>query len=269
MSSFKILIKDWVMNVVFPLLPPAFICWYFDFLMLPKADSDIQAVRGRYIQKILSDSDLLGSLSAPHGTKVPVVIGMVGLPQSGKTSVAETLMISLGIAHIDSNLIRGWLIDSDRDYSNINTIAFFFMNNVLEGRGSVIMDSDNMLPGKRALLEALAKRHGANFEYVRVDTDPRVLKRRLSSPGHTIHRMYSDGVRRSNPLYKDSNVSIPRQMIIDCVVGEWVRQQPGHYKYMNALSSFGFLSNDGTKSELEEEVREVGKKLLYHYGEIK
>ncbi|MFA5131742.1 MAG: AAA family ATPase [Candidatus Paceibacterota bacterium] len=260
----KSTLKDFAMNRLLPILPVWALCWIFDNIMLPKAEADRKLV-DKAFATLVANEVILQVPAFSRRTTGPLVVAMVGLPQSGKTTAARILARRAELSHINSNDVRGWLIDAGSNYANINALVLYFMVCRLESGLNVVMDSDHMLPGKRAFVEALAKRAGAQVEFVSIEVEKTLLLQRMYSL-ENFHRLYHDGFRRHDPSFQDKTVSIPIHTIRTCVCGEIARQAPGHVKYGAGLKSFASLSNNDTKEILILEAEHVARRLLMTYG---
>ena len=197
--------------------------------------------------------------------KKPVVVCLIGLPQEGKTTFADALASAAPFFRVNSNIIRNWLVDVGSDYSYVNTIALSMMIDQLKKRQNVIMDSDHMLPAKRAMVEAVAKMHGAEVRYVHISSDRTMWLQRLINPLTMVHRMYADGVKRSNKIYHNSNwTGIPLNLVLECVNEEWLRQREGHIAYARSLEKIKlfFVPNSVTKRELEIRASQIARLVL-------
>ena len=270
MGSLKTFLKDlalMVLNRVATLLPSSLFCWYFENFMLPMAMSDLNAVRWHYLKKMQEDKFLLEDGGSQIKLANPVVICMSGLPQTGKTTIARRLMLKMNLFHIDSNTVRAWLIDEGLDYRHVNTMILFFMTSMLKSKVSVVMDSDNILPIKRAFVEALAKKYGAKTEHIYTSVDATVWRNRLSSLDYKIHRLYADGVAHGNESYTDIK-DVPRNRILQCVIGEYLRQAPGHAKYRQTLHTFAEIKNNGNDGEIKDFSSQISERLFAKHGVV-
>lgn len=266
MSSLISGFKDILKNRVLPLLPGIVLATIFDRFMLPKAASDLEIVMNELREQVLKGKMLSVGIEKP-ALKELQVIGLVGLPQTGKSTVAGVLSSQTGAFHLDSNSIRGWLIDARRDYANINAIVLACMQYLLmQEKVSVIMDSDCVLPSKRAFIEAVAKRAGAkSVMYVAVAVTYDVWKARLSQLGYFIHRMYIDGVRRSL-LALGTSVDIvpivPIEAVKKCVIEERDRQESPHLKYVESIELVTVLGNNTSQLALQQKASRIADLFL-------
>lgn len=94
---------------------------------------------------------------AKRKTKKPVMIAMIGLVGSGKSSVAKELASLIGANVISGDAIRLLLRKKGEKYERIWQIAENISLEILKKNGNVIMDSDFVDAKKRVRLIAKAK----------------------------------------------------------------------------------------------------------------
>lgn len=94
-------------------------------------------------------------------TKKPVIVAMVGLVGSGKSSVAGKLAEHIGATIIEGDAIRILLRKEGERYEGTRKIAENIGQEIVRRGGNVIFDSDHIDPAKRASLRAVAKKVGA------------------------------------------------------------------------------------------------------------
>jgi hypothetical protein len=261
-STFKVFLKDKVLP--HPLFPKFVLVAIFYYVMLPKAVSDLKAVTPSFRKKVYEDM-LRMQESGKKFTRTgkPYVLGLVGLPQTGKSTVAEILMVETGLIPVNSNLIRNWLIDAKRDYANIDAIVLHCMMSLIKsGEIGVIMDSDCVSPVKRAFINALAWWTSSEVEYLGVTTAPDVWRMRIASPGHFIHRMYKDGVHFGNIATGNVHALVFPEHVRNCAVREWERQTPMHTKYLSSTPMIGNISNNTSTARLKEKVKTLAGSIV-------
>lgn len=263
MSSFISWVSDFLMNRVLSILSKSTLLKIFNSRMLPKAAPDIEVVLRRLKEKIYNQKILHVVEGDLNLVKQLHVVGMVGLPQSGKTSVSESIASQTGFFHLNSNEIRGWLVDAGRDYSNINVVLLYSLQYLLVDEGlSVIVDSDCVVPVKRAFIEAIASQVNAKVTYVSVVTTYDVWFSRLTGLGYYIHRMYADSLRQANILPGIPVAIVPIEHVRKCVVSERLRQEPLHKKYLYSFELSGALRNDSSLLALQNKARNIAKVLI-------
>lgn len=227
MSSLITGVKQFGMNRIMPALPPAVLRKIYAKLYIQKAKRSLEAVglnvHEHYVEQCARVDPMSKKLTRQ------LVVCMVGLPQTGKTTVAQILAQELGLIHINSNEIRGWLRDELNDpngaYKHVNEVAIVMMEQFLVEGYSVVMDSDHVLPAKRCIVEAFAKPHGAVCYYVNTWVAREIWESRLSQPGHHFHRLYTDAVSQHPTEWQ---VSKP---LVACAKCEREGQVWSHEKY--------------------------------------
>ncbi len=144
-------------------------------------------------------------------TKKPIVVAMVGLVGSGKSSVARTIATSTKATIVSGDKIRLAFTKKKQSYISVRNIAEKIVFSVLEKGGNVIIDSDFIDKEKRKNLKKRAGKIGAKLFYVRTFTERDVMIKRL------IKAKYNN-----NNLFKNSTIAI-REM--------W-RRTPLHYRWI-------------------------------------
>ncbi|MBI4691864.1 MAG: AAA family ATPase [Candidatus Terrybacteria bacterium] len=110
-------------------------------------------------------------LVSKRKTKKPVVVAMIGLVGSGKSSVAYELAKYIGATVIEGDKIRIELRKEEERYEGARKIAENVALEIIKNGGNVIFDSDHIDPAKRASLRAKAKEVGAELIFIRTYTD--------------------------------------------------------------------------------------------------
>lgn len=261
MSSFIFSVKSFLINLIIPLLPSLVLLKVFDTRLLPNALHDLEIVRKKITAKIKEDKLFCRGVTAPVTDELRVV-ALIGLPQVGKTTVAETIISKTGFFHLNSNEIRAWLIDAGRDYSHMDAILLACLQDLLTGEGvSVVIDSDCASPAKRAFIEAILMRAFAELHYVAVVSAFDIWKSRLSELGYYIHRMYADGVKRGLAGQGVLSGNVPVELVRECVISERRRQEPLHNRALGVMDKKGILTaileNNGSELSLRAKADKV------------
>lgn len=122
-------------------------------------------------------------------TTAPIIIGMIGIVGSGKTSVAEVLAETLGAVLISGDDIRVKLRKEKERYEGTRKIAEDLAVEALKLGGNVVIDSDFIDEKKRSSLIAKAKKVRARVLFVRVFADPDVIIGRImANPANDFFR---------------------------------------------------------------------------------
>ena len=114
-----------------------------------------------------------------HETKRPIIIAMVGLVGSGKTTIANEIAEQIGATVINSDEIRMGLRKQKTDYKNVRLIAENMAIKIVEQGGNVILDSDHIDVKDCANIREKAKQAGAKILFVRTYADPDIIFGRI------------------------------------------------------------------------------------------
>lgn len=165
-------------------------------------------------------------------TERPMIFAMIGLPQTGKSVIATAFADVIGAIVIDSNAIRDYLFRHGLGHFRLlNHLAFCMARNAIECGYNVVLDSDFASPVKRRMLDALAWKMGADVRYIYVQCNKATWWARVRSDTHKFGPIYHNAVasRAAELLPTVSQTYDPkRQLLIDCVIGEYERQEIEH-----------------------------------------
>lgn len=159
--------------------------------------------------------------------KKPLIIAMVGLVGSGKTTIAREIAKGIGAEVIDSGEIRIALRKMSKGYDKARQIAEAVAGEIIRRGNSVVLTSDFVDVQKRRVLEKKAKQFDARVAYIHTFCDRDVLI------GRIISRRYQNNVNdffggasavwQGNQKYRGAIVKL-REM--------W-RRTPHHYQWIN------------------------------------
>lgn len=107
--------------------------------------------------------------------KKPVIIAMVGLVGSGKSSVARAIGRLVDAAVISGDDIRVALRRQGKKYERARRIAEKIAERHLRNGKSVVLDSDFIDAQKRKSLEKKARAFGTPVFYVRAHAEPDIM----------------------------------------------------------------------------------------------
>lgn len=105
---------------------------------------------------------------APGDQKTPVVIAMIGLVGSGKSTVAKALAKELNAIIVEGDAIRVKLRKLGARFDHARLIAELLAMEFVERRQNVILDSDFIDDDKRASLRARFANNAVHLQFVRV-----------------------------------------------------------------------------------------------------
>jgi len=195
--------------------------------------------------------EFLSSLKMPkRKTRKPVVVAMVGLIGSGKSSVAKTLAPLIGATLIGGDKIRVMLRDKKQEYNPVRSITKKAISAALKAGSNVVLDSDFIDPQKRNDFEKKLKEFKTKMVYLRTFADRDTMIERLIKAKYNPNR----------DLFKNSTIAI-REM--------W-RRTPHHYSWSKTGGGrftlkklkIPFLAEiDTTTPEWRKKVREVATKI--------
>jgi len=121
---------------------------------------------------------------APRRSPRPALVVLVGLPGSGKSTVAEELRARTGCVVLESDALRKLLV-SRPAYSSTESLRLFeaiheAIAALLAKGASVVLDATNVAESERAPLYKIAEQANARLVLVRVTAPERVTRRRLA-----------------------------------------------------------------------------------------
>lgn len=156
-------------------------------------------------------------------TKQPIIVAMVGLSGSGKTSVARELAKYLHAEVIEGDSIRVLLRKEKLGYEKARAVVEALAEEYIRRGKNVVIDSDFVDAKKRKVLEKKALILGVRIAYVRVCVNHDVA----------IGRMISASYRKSQDDFFGGAVSVWRGKQSGAVVKirEMWRRTPHHYRW--------------------------------------
>lgn len=174
---------------------------------------------------------LLANLKiAKRKTKKPVIVAMIGLIGSGKSSVAKELSSLIGANVITSDEIRVLFRKEGEKYNGTQKIAENIAFEIIKQGGSVIMDSDHIDVKKRASLCKKAESARVKLVFIRT---------------------YSE----------DGDQSGMHGFILDTMIGRNIAGLPDEFFSGASTSWKGSVQEKGAVVKL----REMMRRLPHHY----
>ncbi len=173
-------------------------------------------------KKFLEGVDII-----PRKTKKPIVIAMVGLVGSGKSSVANELAKLISATVIEGDAIRVCLRREGERYEDARKIAENIATEIVKKGGNVVIDSDHINSAKRASLREKAKQAGAKMVLIRTYADFDIMA------GHAI---IADYKKSENDFFGGASLKSKWQGKFGGGVvklREMWRRTPNHYRWLN------------------------------------
>lgn len=194
-----------------------------------------------------------------HKTKKPIIVAMIGLVGSGKSSVAKELAGLIGANVITGDEIRILLRKEGEKYEGTRKIAENAALEIIKQGGNVILDSDHIDAKKRASLRAKAKQAKARLIFICTYCDLDIM---------------SERIRKNDPgvfFNEASSLSKAPDKGKDVKMREMIRRLPHHYRWENKNGGRWIIKNppcavladiDTTNPDWKTEVQKIAKKLL-------
>jgi predicted kinase len=202
----------------------------------------------------------------PRKTKKPIVVAMVGLVGSGKSSVAQKLAKLLPATVIEGDAIRVQLRKQGERYEGARKIAENAVLKIIERGGNVILDSDHIDQKKRAALREKVRQKGVRPIFIRVYADYDVMVGRVINAEYRLSEDDFFGGEGLRSKWQDSN---PGAVV---KLREMWRRTPNHYRWENKVGGrwvlkklpFAVFAEVDTTDEnkWKAEIQKVAKRLL-------
>ncbi len=193
-------------------------------------------------------------------TEKSIIVAVIGLVGSGKSSVAHELAKHIGATVIGGDDIRIELRKQSERYEKSRSIAENITLKIVEQGGNVILDSDFVDEKKRASVHEKARKAGIRLIFIRTVCDFDVMSQRIrdNDPGE----FFNNASSSSKALDKGKDVKMR----------EALRRLPHHYRHINQgggqwlLKKFSFpifAKIDTTDSDSwKREVEKCAKRLI-------
>lgn len=160
-------------------------------------------------------------------TKKPVIVAVIGLVGSGKSSVAQELAKHIGATVIEGDDIRIELRKQSERYERARAITENAAIEVVRQSGNVILDSDFVDEKKRASVREKARKAGVRLVFVRTYCDFDVMVGRVLTA--TYHDRIDDFFGGASSEWHGSEQS--KGAVVK--VREMWRRTPCHYRWVN------------------------------------
>lgn len=199
-------------------------------------------------------------------TEKPVIVAIIGIVGSGKSSVAHELAKRIGATVIEGDDIRVELRKQSECYEKSRAIIENAAIEVVKQGGNVILDSDFVDKKKRASIREKARKAGARLVFVRAHCDVDVMVGRILTA--TYHNRVDDFFGGAKSKWQGNEQSKGAAV----KVREMWRRAPHHYRWINqgggkwVLKKFPFAifaEIDTTDPDLwKRKVEKCAKQLL-------
>ena len=199
-------------------------------------------------------------------TEKPVIVAMIGLVGSGKSSVANELAKHIGATVIEGDDIRIELRKQGERYERARAVAENVSLEVVNQGGNVILDSDFIDAKKRASLREKARKVGIRVAFICTYADFDVMVGRVLTADY--HNRVDDFFGGASSKWKGSEQS--KGAVVK--IREMWRRTPQHYRWKNKVGGQWVIKNppcavladiDTTDpTERKMEVEKCAKRLL-------
>jgi len=160
-------------------------------------------------------------------TEKPVIVAIIGLVGSGKSSVAQELAKHIGATVIEGDDIRIELRKQSERYEKSRAIAENVAIEVVKQGGNVVLDSDFVDEKKRASVREKARKAGVRLVFVRTYCDLDVMVGRVLTA--TYRNRVDDFFGGASSKWTGSEQSKGAAV----KVREMWRRTPHHYRWVN------------------------------------
>ncbi len=162
-------------------------------------------------------------------TKKPVVVAIVGLVGSGKSSVAKELAKKVGATIIEGDAIRICLRKVNERYEHVAKIGENAALEIIKKGGNVVLDSDLVDPEKRKGLTQIAKKIGVKVIFIRTYADYDMMAGRVISAKY--QNRIDDFFGGASSAWKGNEQS--KGAVVK--LREMWRRTPHHYQWENKV----------------------------------
>lgn len=185
---------------------------------LEKLTPKEQAAQKSFLSKLVMEK---------RNTESPVIVAIIGLVGSGKSSVARELARHINATVIGGDDIRIELRKQGERYERARAIAENAALEVVKKGGNAILDSDFIDAKKRASLRKKARKANVRLVFVRTHCDLDVMVGRVLSA--TYHNRVDDFFGGAKSKWQGSEQSKGAAV----KVREIWRRTPHHYRWVN------------------------------------
>ena len=177
-------------------------------------------------ERTVYDAIIANLLITKRRSDKPILLAMVGLVGSGKSTTARDLAPYLGATIISGDDIRIVLRKRGIRYDNVEKIAILLARHVLSNGGNVIMDSDYSAATKRQFLKNLTNHVTVYFIRTICDIDIMIGRSFAAGYNGSIGEFFAG----ASTEWQEEN-GVPSGSVVK--VREMMRRLPHHYKWVN------------------------------------
>lgn len=205
----------------------------------------------------------------PRRTKKPVIVGIVGLIGSGKTTIAKEMAPLVGAVIVSGDYIRILLRKEKEKYDNTRLIAENMAMEIIKKGGNVVIDSDFIDQKKRVSLKEKAKKIGAEVIFIRTYADLDVMIGRIFKANY--ENVPEDFFGGASSSYQGGNkgaVVKEREMICRMLSHyNAINTGNGRYKFELKELPFKLFAGIDTTDEKDwqQGVRMIAKQICSYY----
>ena len=121
-----------------------------------------------------------------------LLIALMGPVGSGKSHIAKIFAKKLQAVHIRTDDIRVKLREQGKAYTEARRIAARLHDDALSKGQSVIADFDAVLPRRQRELAKVAKKYGALFFLIAINTPEKIILARLRKKRYTKKELFQN-----------------------------------------------------------------------------
>ncbi len=207
-------------------------------------DEKLQKVAGDFLARISQ------KLPSTKPAKL-FVVATIGLPGSGRTTVAKMLVEQLaGSVLLPSNSARYLLREADMSWGeNVRQVLKYAGQKLLTDGYSLVFDGNAADVEDRKNIEELAKPSGARAWYIKINIDPEVAKAREKAK-------YDDSSWVSS--FEDYRVNTTEKMLANIDERAELHRQ---LRSSDIPGLAGEVDNNGALDDLKKQVDEIAEKI--------
>jgi hypothetical protein len=223
-------------------------------------------------EKRVQEKFLAGLQIKKRKTKKPIIVALIGLVGSGKSSVAGEFASQIGANIINGDEIRVLLRKEGEKYEGARKIAENAALEITKQGGNVIMDSDHIDQKKRASLRAKAKNAKVKLVFVCAYSED---GGQPGIPGFTLDTMIGRNITGpADEFFGEAGTpwrGSRQERAAVVKLREMIRRMPHHYRWENKGGGRWIIKNpprsviadiNTAEHGWKSEVQKAAKKLF-------